>query len=1004
MKILLLHLSDIHIKDEKAINNFQIGKIADALNAFTFNRIVLLLSGDIAFSGERIQYSIGKVIIGKLINEIKNRCKHTKWINTICVPGNHDIAYGERPISSNELQTIRRDNTYANNIKTELIKQKNYLDFAKKYRPEAKEALFEQCIIDLDGYQVEINLINSAAFSSLEEDKGLHYIQTTDVQKLQTPTHADFVISMMHHSPEWFIDGIKNSLEEAICSKSSIVLYGHEHYLGKKQISFENGREAYIQAGGCLALNGDWSRSSFHIGAFDSDTLEYKHIKLTWNLSQGQYEESEEETIKLANKPSEERVLTLVEEFQDTLLTDKKRELSKDFRDYFVFPRLEPEMQSNASNKDFLQEDAFVEEILSKKKVLITGGYNSGKTTLLKELFLKLFPEYVVVFCGIDDIRGKNTDRILQNSFQEIYGNSPSDYNRFLQTPKSKKVLIIDDIDQIQQKYFESFVEQMNNYFEYFIFASRQFVDLSLFERMKVQLKASDTIYKYKIAPLYADKRQEIISKVVALKAADETEIPRIVKLLCEAITSQKNFMNLDPDFVIKYVEYYCNNLGDINTGDSGVFSKVFEAGIINALSQYTSARLSVDKARLLLSKVAFYIHFNKAYPISELQMLSIIADYNSEYGDSVRGTEFISIIEKAKIVEFDNLRQGYRFVNKNYLAYFTAVEIIRLYNDTGNDTALRSVLHSACFGINGDILLFISFITDNVRVLRLILEIAQRYTEEWPEFDFISNCPVLLKKDCIHEILPPNEETKELAKAAEISAEKKHQEELQTIDIYDYSDENADDLANKIIRAMQLMVIVARCLPNFEHQMKKTDKDAFVRAIYTLPNRIFHLWGEIADQEIGNLVKFFKEQSLDYYNREKPLTDVDIVKALQWAAMSFALDLFNLPVFYAAKEHTMQYLNSFNYKEKETYSLQHLMMLERHSSSRAFTDEAIDMQSKKVSQVYTAMLTRVVSHALVFKDELDFPQRQQIQSKFFLDGGQKHFLVQRMQNASKEE
>lgn len=52
MKIALLHLSDIHLNNRKCINNENIKRIAVTLySERKVDRVLILISGDIAFSG-----------------------------------------------------------------------------------------------------------------------------------------------------------------------------------------------------------------------------------------------------------------------------------------------------------------------------------------------------------------------------------------------------------------------------------------------------------------------------------------------------------------------------------------------------------------------------------------------------------------------------------------------------------------------------------------------------------------------------------------------------------------------------------------------------------------------------------------------------------------------------------------------------------------------------------------------------------------------------------------
>lgn len=1008
MKMLFLHIGDMHFADKSGLNSFCIQKIADAVNSFDcIDKIIIFIVGDIAQAGTAAQYNHASHFLGNLIASIKrgNKSFANQYIDVACVPGNHDLNHNGNPMTSDYLQGIRKVNSYEKHIDAEIKKQNHFFNFAKRNGCFKDNSVFSRKILDFNGYKVEINMINSGVFSILEEDKGLHYLPLNTIDKISTPTGSDFVITLMHHAPDWYIDSQKNALEEAIYGKSSIVFYGHEHYLGRKSISVGNKPAAFVQAGGCLCENDKWSTSAFHVGVYDTDSQEYNHGEFRWNVHEHQYEHEELVCERLPLKPSIEMTLSIPPTYYQNILLDEKHSISDDFRKYYVFPRIQCEERISGNNKEFDSEDSFLNEILSRKKILITGAYNSGKTALLKMLFLRLSTEgYTALYCDIENVHGKNADRMIKNCFQDIYGSNESDYLRFEQIPKDKKVLIVDDVDQIQSKCFDTFLNKVCEKFDYIIFASKQLVDLSLLDRMKSQLTAQDSIYRYRILPMYTDKRQILINKIVSIKIEDPASIEKTTRILAEAISAQRRFISMDPDFIIKFVEYYCNNIGDAISGESGVFSKVFEASLVNAVSKYQTNSLSVDKIFVLLSKVAYYIHFNKAYPITDEQISTIISCYNDDYGDRVSCSDFMDAVKKAKILVKADSDDEYRFASKSYLAYYTAREVNSRYNDTRDETDLQSILKCACFGINADILLFISYITDNIQILRLILNMAEAYTKEWDEFDFSTNTPEFLRDIKKHEVELPPLDAKEKEQQAQVRVEKESEDEIQTVNIYDYSEEEIDNFVNQLIRAMSLLSIVSRCLPNFEHSMRKPDKDAFVSTIYSLPNKIYHKWVVEANKEVPELIKYFREQSQDYYARQKKMSEDDIIRVLQWTAMSFLLDLYNLPVVQATRDNTMPYLSEFNYGERETYSLEHLIMMERQAPANSFISEALGMVKNKNNNLFRTLITRVVGHALVFKPDLSFNQRQQLQSKFFPDNEtQVKLLLQRSQNQKKE-
>lgn len=310
---------------------------------------------------------------------------------------------------------------------------------------------------------------------------------------------------------------------------------------------------------------------------------------------------------------------------------------------------------------------------------------------------------------------------------------------------------------------------------------------------------------------------------------------------------------------------------------------------------------------------------------------------------------------------------------------------------------------HIQCFGINADILIFLSYLTDNPNILQLVFTAATESTRSWGEFDFNENLPGFLQNQRSFSVsLPaPNALSEEVRTAVDV--EREAEERIQVADIYDYCEEDADQFINQFIRGVQLLTVVARCLPSLEHIMRKEDKRRLVEAIYVLPNRLFSQWANEANKEVAEILEYFREQSQDYYAREKKISDEELLLTLQWSAMSLLLDLYHLPVFYATRENTIAYLSNYNYSSRQTYMLEHLMMLERQPSCRAFIDEAIKMLDEVKgggNLLYSTMICRVVRHALVFRTDLSYAQVQKLQTKFF-PGARigKDVLLQRQKN-----
>ena len=104
----------------------------------------------------------------------------------------------------------------------------------------------------------------------------------------------------------------------------------------------------------------------------------------------------------------------------------------------------------------------------------------------------------------------------------------------------------------------------------------------------------------------------------------------------------------------------------------------------------------------------------------------------------------------------------------------------------------------------------------------------------------------------------------KEIDKDQEKALEKDRDEvdsnTIDTIDIYDYKEEDLSKLTNRLSRSLSLLITVSRCFPNFEHLMKKKDKEQFVKQIYELPNKIFNAWAKDIELHKEELIRFIVE------------------------------------------------------------------------------------------------------------------------------------------------
>lgn len=1002
--IIFLHLSDIHLRNECDISDQHINKIVDSINSYknvVFDNIVIILSGDISQSGEKIQFLNAGKMIGSLISGLKNafNCSYT----VLVVPGNHDVNHADLPLSVTSL----KEEKYPEYEAEEHNKLNSFYNFARFNKCfKRSEVYFDIHMLTINGCKIKANLINNGIFSTLDQYKGLLYLPNDCIDKLSDREDADFVISIMHHAPDFYRDDIKNRVEDTIVKNSNILFHGHEHYNYSKQTSFNGSDYTVVQSGGCLCNNGDWSNSSYIVGLLDTETLKYEYYKYSWNDTAKQYEHDKGKVALTKPVTSD---LHITDDFLDFINFENEEK-------YYVFPSII--YHGNKSTEDFSIETfgVFKEELQKYRYSVIVGSGNIGKTTLLKHIFTSFAESHYVLYASPEKLLEKsshkrhNIEKLVKSLFEDIYGSKDSDWQKFEQSNKDNCIFILDDFEQIDGINLNDFFKSLSNRFGIIIISNARTID---FDPLSINIEDKDTIARFEIKAPVGHKRREIIRAIVSDKANDKSErnIDNIVKQVDRVIKTQLNIIPPEPYYIIQMAENFMNNVGEAIYKSSNAFSKVFEANLTNKIDTALKNRMknktiTVDLMYVLFSKIAYYIHFNKAYPIKRSDIDKIITEYNDDYGKKLVTEDIINIAKSAKIItDTEESSEAYRFRNKSILAYFVAKEIISRQDKVG----LMDVINKACINICTDILLFIIYLTDNTSILHNILESIQNTIESdpsWSEFSIPTTVPYFIKNS--RQISIDNNPVNKIVEKEQIDKSEEKVEEsmvrdFKIKDLYDWDDSIIDDFNNRLFKMTSLLQIIAKCLPCFEHLLKKDEKQALIELLYTLPNRIFMFWSILIEKHYDDIIGELKTHPY-FTNRKAKMRDSDIDLKVKSSfalySMNLLLNLYYIPVLNATGKNTFEFLNNiefFDYSKNPTYQLEHLMFIEQMQDSNDFISSAIAMQKEADDNVSSYLLQCIVRHGLITRNDSQ-DNIDRLESKFF-PKSKKPLLIERAKN-----
>ena len=1010
MRISFLHLSDFHLNDSKGVHPAKIQAIVDSLGVYTpIEGIVIVLSGDIAATGQANQYKIAATFLKRLIPEIRRKYsiseKNTK---ILIVPGNHDIDWGRSTrLDSSKIRSFD-EKERALHLQQELKSMKNYFSFSDRngcFFPYWMHIPFGQLvtrkILHFDnGYRIEANLLNTAPFSC-DSDDGLHYLPEDAIHSLTTESNADFSLVVMHHSPDWFEFSQKKELENTLSKRCSLAFYGHEHFPGTQNVLYDNGNRIVKQAGGAWWQSSVPTLSDYYAALFDTESRKYFLSKFSWNADRSAFVATMKQEHILMQKSLCGTGLTYQEKYIATVMADSKNTIAQSVSDYFVFPTLRFNASKEYSRGKAIDKmEDFIAFIKENRYVAVMGGSNSGKTTLLKMTFKELQTQYVVLYCGTDDITGRNQENILKELVTDTYG--ADSYSLFQAIPSDKKVIIIDDLHRISPKHLNKFLRGIEDIFGTIVVASEETSQFDIVQMVKDNIKASKEFKKASIS----EKRLALIQKIVLIKTDnDELKAAGIARTLEQCLNSYKLAFRTDIDFVVQFVDYYCAHLGELDKSDATVFSKVFEASIERSIAPHLVGRKENSNDIIVaLSEIAHYIHFNKEYPINAEHIHEVIAAYCEYYDNRYLTAErFIEIGVNSGLLSRTSNGYEYRFASKNHLAYFVAKALNRRFHDTGDTTDLESIVRQSCFSINGDILLFMTYISDNVNIPRLLLEQAVSYVSGWTEFDLSDIGIKYLQSMSAKSLVSPKEDEKEEEIHNQAIEEEERDTIIETLDIYDYDETKIDELNNQLIRAFLQLKIIARNFSAFISILPGPVKKDYVSAMYQLPNKIFSQWAESIDNSLDYLVEEVIAWQEEPDFEGKKLSREDILRFFQEVSLNMLLNLYYVASSHGANDNTVDYLAQQNYISPSlNYRIERLMFWEKVDDYQAVIKEAEELCSLQGDGMAKNMTLAILRHMLVHSDKIIDRERRRISSKYFSPRTQAKILMDR-QKSQKE-
>lgn len=721
---LFVVLSDIHVTQKSA------QKIIVRLNEFKksielikiveeYKNIVILVSGDIAFSGNKSEYKL-------IIDYFRELSLISKVI--FCA-GNHDHDFSiyQGKLIRDALLKLPIEN-YDDSIIEQVIEgQKCYYEFESKIcniEIAKKTLLSKMYLFESDVRKYSIQSLNTAWCSTLNETGGSLKFPLNQI--IENNDEAYLRIVFFHHPLSWLEPNNSKDLRNTLRGKNEIIITGHEHISDSFKVQTNSSLTLMIESTTFF----DEAVGENGFITFSPDNQDIHIIKYIW---------SNDKFVELDRKKKSDIVkqASLSSQGFDLNISycDYLNDIGSGFShsdvanilidDVYVPPNLKNLSEENST----IKRESSV-ELLKKgfKKIVLVGEECSGKTTLLKKLYLETINNSKIPIL-LDGYYIKKpltfVNKKLEDEVKKQYNNL--DIGKLFSS-NSEKVLLIDNFDLIHgdESAKKIFLDKLSDIFNSIIITVSDNYDLS-----ESQIKGN-SIYegafiKFEILKFGYGLRYELINKWNKLKPSCKDSNKQLLLDNDEASKRinriiGKSYIPSTPFFLLTMLQSIDSGHSvDMNTSSYGYY---YQYLITSSLGAASVKKDNLDEIFNYIKELSFYFHQNKKKEIH----LNELWKYNNSFCESyclkIDFQARFNLLVQAKILNCGNEYYSFKYPYIYY--FFIAKYLSENINDEPSKTIIDKLVLTLDKRFSMSILMFLTHHSKDKSILDRIVNHAK--------------------------------------------------------------------------------------------------------------------------------------------------------------------------------------------------------------------------------------------------------------------------------------
>jgi hypothetical protein len=747
MPILLAQLGDIHFREANDPAVERAPQIAAAIAAEVTGdtrSIILAICGDAAYAGTEVQFTIAEQFVESIESAVLCRCPGVT-ITRVVLPGNHDCNFcGDQAARNNLLGAINGvDKPPSSIAEIVLSPLSEYFEFAKRlggdqYAITRANPFYHAIDIPDHGAVLRLHLLNTAWMSSMHERPGSLQFPLSEIAP--PFERADCSIAILHHPTLWFSQPhVMRPLRDRIAELASVVLVNHEHVSEATEVVPLMDRDGgatktlYI-SGGVIQESGEPERCTFNILSVNVSKKVLRLSRHEFRKNDGNpfVERTAAESIDLsANELNRGPAGVSLQSDMVKFLDDPGAPISHPhrdpripirLRDIFLFPDLwELDADHDGKDEKQVKSTKAAEEVLATEKTLITGGEKSGRTAMLKSLFLTAFDAgKVPLFLKGEDVPS-NKDKLrnkIREAVKEQYSNLAPD--QFEQLHRSDRVVFVDDVHRMSpaMRTRKEVISELERQFATVVLCGDDLI--KMYEMNGIGARDSG-LWEYRhliILGFGEHLRAEFVRKWLLLSGdtvLDDSylaaEIDRICSLLNVVI--RKQLLPTYPLFLLVVLQQ--SDLANASV-QSGSFGKLFEGLMTAILNKSKFNGINIGDKHHYLAALSKKMYDDKIMYISVDAAKRWHRGYWDEIELDIDFNRLVSDLEYLGILTVSDT--DLRFKYAYFFCFFLAYYLNRTLHQDEARTLIKQLCQQLHHRVSSEIVLFLAHMTGDPIVL----------------------------------------------------------------------------------------------------------------------------------------------------------------------------------------------------------------------------------------------------------------------------------------------